>query len=138
MNTQTGHTTTTKRTKDGQEVSITHKDVDPATLNSTKHAEKIQQEVQESTDLINSLEKKQAEIVKQVNATVAAAGSDKEAPEVDLEQQKDLAFKILYFFLIFIFATFTLLYVFFKMTKNQEQEAIKRNNAKWRSTKNQE
>ena len=33
MNTNTGHTTTTKRSKDGQEVMITHKDVDAATLN---------------------------------------------------------------------------------------------------------
>lgn len=37
-----------------------------------------------------------------------------------------------------MFATFSLLYVFFKMTKAQEQEAVRKNNAKWQRNTNQE
>lgn len=51
----------------------------------------------------------------------------------DLEKQRDIAFKIMYFFIVFIIATFSLLYVFFRMTQQQqEQEAMRKRGAKVR------
>jgi type IV secretory pathway component VirB8 len=41
----------------------------------------------------------------------------------DLEKQRDLAFKIMYFFMFFMMFTFGLLYVFFKMTQSEEHQA---------------
>ena len=42
----------------------------------------------------------------------------------DMEMQRDVAFKIIYFFILFIIATFGLLYAYFKMSKKEliEQE----------------
>lgn len=56
----------------------------------------------------------------------------------DLEKQRDIAFKIMYFFIVFIIATFSLLYAFFRMTQKQEQEAAVRKGAKARQTNHQE
>jgi len=56
MNTDTGHTTTTKRTEDGTQVEITHLEIDPATLSKEKNAEKIQKDVQDSREYIAKLE----------------------------------------------------------------------------------
>jgi len=41
----------------------------------------------------------------------------------DLEKQRDIAFKIMYFFIVFIIATFSLLYAYFRMTQSSEREA---------------
>lgn len=37
--------------------------------------------------------------------------------------QRDIAFKIMYFFIVFIVATFGLLYVYFKTTQKAEEDA---------------
>ena len=41
--------------------------------------------------------------------------------EFDLEQQRDLAFKIMEFMIGFIIVTFGLLFVFFRMTQEQSE-----------------
>jgi hypothetical protein len=39
-----------------------------------------------------------------------------------MEMQRDVAFKIIYFFILFIIATFGLLYAYFKMSKKEQIE----------------
>ena len=128
MNTGTGHTTTTKRSVDGQEVMITHKDVDAATLNKEQNAEKIKKDVQDSREWIAKIEQKQADLGVEPSKDKQLA--DVEDEWNDLEKQRDIAFKIMYFFIVFIIATFSLLYAFFRMTQNSEQEAAMRKGVK--------
>lgn len=78
LDTKTGHTTTTKHTKNGQETSITHKDFDPTTLNKTKLEEKVKEEVKETKEFVKTIEKKSADLASEVNKTVAASGLDSE------------------------------------------------------------
>jgi len=40
-----------------------------------------------------------------------------------MEMQRDVAFKIMYFFIVFIIATFGLLYTYFKMSQKAEEDA---------------
>ena len=40
-----------------------------------------------------------------------------------MEMQRDIAFKIMYFFIAFIIATFGLLYTYFKMSQQVEEDA---------------
>lgn len=51
---------------------------------------------------------------------------DVEEEWTDLEKQRDIAFKIMYFFIVFIIATFGLLYAYFRMTQASENEAAQR------------
>ena len=46
-----------------------------------------------------------------------------------MEKQRDIAFKIMYFFIAFIIATFSLLYAYFRMTQKSEREAAQRKGA---------
>ena len=39
-----------------------------------------------------------------------------------MEEQRDIAFKIMYFFIVFIIATFGLLYTYFKMSQKAEED----------------
>lgn len=41
----------------------------------------------------------------------------------NMEMQRDVAFKIMYFFIVFIIATFGLLYTYFKMSQKVEEDA---------------
>lgn len=127
MNTQTGHITETKRAKDGSEVQVTHRDVAPASL-------EIQPAKKEAVV-------EQKEVAVAVEGPAApAAGALTGAPDQweDLEVQRDLAFKIMYFFIVFIIATLGLLYAFFKMTQKSEQEAAMRKGAKAQRERDQE
>jgi hypothetical protein len=46
-----------------------------------------------------------------------------------MEKQRDVAFKIMYFFIVFIIATFGLLYTYFKMSQKAEEDARRENSA---------
>lgn len=46
-----------------------------------------------------------------------------------MEKQRDVAFKIMYFFIVFIIATFGLLYTYFKMSQKAEEDAARENAA---------
>lgn len=48
----------------------------------------------------------------------------------DLEMQRDIAFKIMYFFIIFIVMTFGLLYLYFRLNKQAEEEEAARRGQK--------
>lgn len=75
------------------------------------------------------------------SAPVAAPVEDQKvvvehiAPIVDtdfdnLENQRDLAFKIVYFFIMFIIATFGLLYAYFRMDKKEQEKLNREKRAK--------
>jgi hypothetical protein len=50
--------------------------------------------------------------------------TDEEKAEWEnMEMQRDIAFKIMYFFIAFIIATFGLLYTYFKMSQQVEEDA---------------
>ena len=156
MNTETGHITETKRAVDGTEVQITQKDIDVATLDKELNDKKIDEEAKDTKEWVETLEQKVDENVPAdvtTNATVEVAAAPEVAEVVaegvddataeskaseativedewnDLEKQRDIAFKIMYFFIVFIIATFSLLYAFFRMTQNSEQEAAQRKGA---------
>ena len=48
---------------------------------------------------------------------------DEKAEWENMEMQRDIAFKIMYFFIAFIIATFGLLYTYFKMSQQVEEDA---------------
>ena len=53
----------------------------------------------------------------------SATSSDTPAMDWDsLDMQRDMAFKIVYFFIVFIVATFGLLYAYFQMNKKELEE----------------
>ena len=56
------------------------------------------------------------------SATEGAAGMDFDS----LDMQRDMAFKIVYFFIVFIVATFGLLYAYFQMNKKELEEEEQR------------
>lgn len=64
-----------------------------------------------------------ADEIKAAPATTETPTSKTEDPVVmneewdDLEMQRDIAFKIMYFFIIFIVMTFGLLYLYFRLNK---------------------
>lgn len=125
MNTQSGHITETKRTKDGGEVQITQRDVDVTTLNKEQNDKMVQRDSEDTHEWIAKLEAKSDHSAE--SAEKAASSSNDVVDEwQDLEKQRDIAFKIMYFFIVFIIATFSLLYAFFRMTQNSEQEAAMR------------
>lgn len=128
LNIETGHITETKRT--GDEVTITHKDVDPTELNKEQNEKMIDQDTQETAAWIDALSEKKEE--------KELAGAEIIDEWNDLEKQRDIAFKIMYFFIVFIIFTFTLLYVFFRMTQQQQEEEARRKGVKAREGAHQE
>lgn len=62
--------------------------------------------------------------VKQVSPTITTPGQ--EWDDMDMEQQREIAFKIVYFFIAFVFMTFGLLYLYYKIDQ-KEQEKEERN-----------
>lgn len=48
----------------------------------------------------------------------------------NLESQRDLAFKIVYAFIMFIIATFSLLYAYYKLDKKEQEQQARENRAK--------
>lgn len=129
MNAETGHITETKRAKDGSEVQITKKDVDATTLNKELNEKVVKKDSEDTQEWISKLEAKPEQPAEATNATIEASsvsGAAVVGEWQDLEKQRDIAFKIMYFFIVFIIATFSLLYAFFRMTQNSEQEAAMR------------
>lgn len=135
LNAETGHVKETKRAQDGSEVETHHRDIDPLTLNREQNAKNLEKELQDTQDWIQSKADLGSIVAK--DATTASPLPIEDEWN-DLEKQRDIAFKIMYFFIVFIIATFSLLYAFFRMTQKQEQEAAVRKGAKGRQTSHQE
>jgi hypothetical protein len=55
-----------------------------------------------------------------------ASSADDAASMSNLDMQRDMAFKIVYFFIVFIVATFGLLYAYFQMNKKELEEEEQR------------
>lgn len=53
-----------------------------------------------------------------------------EAEWADLEEQRDLAYKIVYFFLMMIIVTFGLLYVYYKMDQKEQMKEARQQREK--------
>lgn len=45
----------------------------------------------------------------------------------ELDAQRDVAFKVMYFFIVFIIGTFGLLFAYFQMSKQEEEEQREKN-----------
>jgi len=43
-----------------------------------------------------------------------------------MDMQRDIAFKVMYFFIVFIIGTFGLLFAYFQMSQRQEEEEAAR------------
>ena len=99
----------------------------------------IDKDSQDTKEWIAKMEEhKETAPVKTGKTTAASAVDDVEDEWNDLEKQRDIAFKIMYFFIVFIIATFSLLYAFFRMTKKQEQEAAMRKGVKRQMPRDQQ
>ena len=96
----------TRRAKDGSEVHVTEKDFDAKADTATTEKTAVKQ--------LNSQE------------GVDVTGEYNLDQEFDLEQQRDLAFKICQFMIGLIIVTFGLLCLFFKMTREQEEQEAAR------------
>ena len=109
MDAKTGHLERTTRSQDGSNVVTHEKDIDVNNL-----VPKIEEQV---------------ELAKEAEVKQNKPKSFDE--QMDLEAQRDLAFKIMYCLIVFIIITFSLLYVFFRMTQiNEDQEVAQRKGVK--------
>ena len=128
MNKQTGHTIETKRLQDGSETHKREKDVNVDTLKyniaSTYKPAVFTTQGSQPASVASS----------PINDEQIQAITDEWN---DLEKQRDLAFKIMYFFLVFMMGTFGLLCVFFKMTQSEEHQATIKKQQMMREANNQ-
>ena len=113
LNKQTGHSVETKRLPDGSETHKREKyvDLNKLAVNFDTHYKPY---------VLRTVDDQEA--------TGASPATDDEIQAItdewnDLEKQRDLAFKIMYFFMAFMMCTFGLLYTFFKMTQSEEHQA---------------
>ena len=108
LNKNSGLIVKTRRAKDGSEVHISEKEID-----------------------IDTLLKKNAASASGIAKSQKVGNSWFDTPtysfddEFSLEEQRNMAFKIMQFMIGFIIVTFGLLYLFFRMTQETEQEARK-------------
>jgi hypothetical protein len=118
LDANTGEIVEATRQIDSASERIIERSVNPATL--------INEEVQKALALI---EQNKPAVLKQDTVAVAvpveASSTEQSAAAVDwdsLDMQRDIAFKIVYFFIVFIIATFGLLYAYFQMNKKEMEE----------------
>lgn len=102
-----------RRTKNGQSTKIKHKDIDMNSLIVSN--ESFEKDIDNSKQWVAKLEKQQAEI-------------SIEGDLNDLELQRDLAFKILYFFIVFIlfFACLVVALLYLMKADNQREVGDKK------------
>jgi len=104
-------------------------------LDKDKTAKVVAKQAEESKTWLDKLETKKESI------KIADNQSSSEPIEeewADLEKQRDIAFKIMYFFIVFIIATFSLLYAYFRMTQNSEREAAQGKGGKGQANRGQQ
>lgn len=108
VDTNNGAVTQIKRQPDASEVSIIQKKIDLKELNKENFTEHAKKNNEETKEMVTEINKPDEKVIEEWN---------------DLEAQRDIAFKIMYFFIIFILATFSLLYAYFRMYQKSEDEA---------------
>ena len=128
LNKQTGHIVETKRQQDGTETHRREKDINVDTLSFN-----IASNYKPAVHKIQDTE------ISQVAGTPLEDNQIQAITDEwnDLEKQRDLAFKIMYFFMAFMMGTFGLLYLFFKMTQSEEHQAAIQKQKMMREAKNQ-
>jgi hypothetical protein len=119
LNSETGEIMEATRQADSKSERIIERQVTPESLHNS--------EVQEAIARIELAKETQAaagETLASVaaNSTQASSASSVPIDWDSLDMQRDLAFKIVYFFIVFIVATFGLLYAYFQMNKKEVED----------------
>ena len=99
----------TEITRDNSTEKFYEKYVDPKYLNKKKYDQELKKD-EEQKDEVRKDHKKKENATPKVQSSMPA----------DWDAQRDIAFNIMYFFLAFIAATFSLLYVYFKTTTSRQ------------------
>ena len=130
LDAKTGEIVEATRQVDSASERIIERSVNPSTLKN--------EEVQKALDL---MEQNKPDFLKEDTTVAVAVAVATEASSTDqatpaptnwdsLDMQRDIAFKIVYFFIVFILATFGLLYAYFQMNKKEMKEEEERNQIK--------
>ncbi len=93
----------TEITRDNSTEKFYEKYVDPKYLNKKKYDQELKKDEGEK-DEVRKDHKKNKDVTPKVQSGMST----------DWDAQRDIAFNIMYFFIAFIAATFSLLYVYFK------------------------
>ena len=102
MNAQDGRIVETRRTKDGEQVKVVEKDGFAGSRRPTFY---------------DSVLDKNGKVI-QID------GQSIDEQMQDIEKQRDIAFKIMFFFISFMLCTFAALYGIFRHVENNRQEAV--------------
>lgn len=115
MNTEIGHVVETTRSKDGQQVKVIEKD--SPVLKSHKPSP--------VNNYSNNQQYKSSAPAGNSDADLTTSGEkiiDISGEMQDVEAQRDIAFKIMFFFISFILGTYGILYWIFRCVENKRQE----------------
>ena len=112
----TGEIIDTRRKPDSDSERIIERQVDPASLINDNVQKKLE-ELEKSAPA-HLKPASASDISESSSQAEGASGIDWES----LDMQRDIAFKVVYFFIVFIIATFGLLYAYFQMNKKEEEE----------------
>jgi len=91
-------------------------------------SERIYERQVAPSSLINEEVNKKLMELEAQKPSFSADDKSEEESSVDwdaLDMQRDIAFKIVYFFIVFIVATFGLLYAYFQMSKQEREDALR-------------
>jgi len=143
LDTKTGEIIEATREKDGSKEKIIEREVSPESLHNEEVAaalEKIEANKPEAISSVIAKVSTQEETESASNSSeqtttdaASSAGGGSPMNMTDLDMQRDIAFKIVYFFIVFIVATFGLLYAYFQMNKKELEEEERRMNIKHQS-----
>lgn len=114
---KTGSVQEIRRQPDASHERVVEKTIDPKELNKQTFEKSIEEDKKSSEEFKNAI----AEANAQVGGLASTDVLQQEWDEA--EAQRDIAFKIMYFFIAFILATFSLLYAYFRMVQQSEMEA---------------
>lgn len=97
-----------KRSKDGQNVKITQQHVDVQSLKGVNDGKVLADDIIQSEQWVNKLEQRQSDL--------QVIGMS------DLDVQRDIAFKILYFFGVFVLFSISLLIALIYLLRNEDSK----------------
>ena len=121
---ETGEIMEATREQDASKEKIIERQVNPDSLENSEVVKALEKIEAAKPDFINQTAEVTQDTIAanqttiEESSTEAAAGMD----FVALDMQRDMAFKIVYFFIVFIVATFGLLYAYFQMNKKELEE----------------
>ena len=121
---ETGEIMEATREQDASKEKIIERQVNPDSLENAEVVKALEKIEAAKPDFINQAAEVTQDTIAanqttiEESSTEAAAGMDFDS----LDMQRDMAFKIVYFFIVFIVATFGLLYAYFQMNKKELEE----------------